>query len=293
MRKDISFDSHDSKVVGHLYMPEDISEKSPGIIMCHGFAGVKEMLLPAYAERFASAGYIVLTFDYRGFGESEGDSGRLDPKLQIEDIHSAINFFMSLDQVDSNRIGLWGTSYGGANAVVASSEANNIKSSNLKALCVQLTFANGNRVVSGNMSDEEKSKFEATLAKMQDRKDKTGKELLMPIVKLLTDPQSKEFYINNAEKFEELNIRIPFLHIAETMKHIPENFVDKINMPIMIVGAEKDGVNPIAETNFLFEKAKDPKELLIVSGATHYEVYSGDYFEEVITKELEFFASYL
>ena len=88
---------------------------------------------------------------------------------------------------------------------------------------------------------------------------------------------------------KELNIKIPFLHIAETMKHIPEDVVDKVNVPIMIVGAEKDCVNPIEETQFLFDKAKEPKELLIISKATHYEVYSGHYFEEVIEKELDFF----
>ena len=284
MRDKVSFDSHGSKIFGDLYYPDKKSDLSPGIIMCHGFAGVKEMLLPAYAKRFADHGYIVLTFDYRGFGESEGEPGRLDPKLQIEDIHNAINFFTGIDGVDISRVGLWGTSYGGANAVLAASNTDKIK-----ALCVQLTFANGHRVVTGGMSEEELSKFNATLDKMRDRKEKTGKELMMPIVKLLTDPQSREFYINNSDKFEELNIKIPFLHIAETMKHIPEDVVDKINVPIMIVGAEKDGVNPIEETQFLFDKAKEPKELLIISKATHYEVYSGHFFEEVIEKELDFF----
>ena len=110
----------------------------------YGFAGVKEMLLPEYANSFCKNGYIVLTFDYRGFGESEGDPGRLDPGLQIEDIHNALDFIEKVDGVDASKIGLWGTSYGGANAVLVASQTDKIN-----ALCVQLTFGDGERVITG------------------------------------------------------------------------------------------------------------------------------------------------
>ena len=128
---------------------------------------------------------------------------------------------------------------------------------------------------------------------MRKKKEATGKELFMPIVKFLSDPQSKDFYVANAEKFEELNIKIPFLHLAETMKHKPEQFIDKVNVPVLVVGSQEDGVNPISETHSLFECAKEPKELLVIPEATHYEVYSGEHFEQAFNKELEFFDKYL
>jgi alpha/beta superfamily hydrolase len=45
------------------------------VLLCRGFAGIKELLLPAHAERFQKAGVAALTFDYRGFGGSEGEPG--------------------------------------------------------------------------------------------------------------------------------------------------------------------------------------------------------------------------
>ena len=189
--ENITFESQNKTIAGCVYKPFDFSvgELYPAIILCHGFAGVKELLLPAYAEAFATAGYMVLTFDYRGFGKSQGESGRLVPSLQIEDIHAAIDFVESLDYVDVDKLGLWGTSYGGANAIIAAAEAPSIK-----CLSVQLTFANGERVVTSSMTDEEKIKFKQMISSMKDKKEKTGKEMMVPLSKVLSDPQSQAFY---------------------------------------------------------------------------------------------------
>ncbi|WP_241194819.1 alpha/beta fold hydrolase [Pseudomonas synxantha] len=66
--------------------------QAPILILCHGFCGTQDILLPASARGFAMAAYSAVTFDYRGFGESEGERGRLQPKLQIEDIQTVINW---------------------------------------------------------------------------------------------------------------------------------------------------------------------------------------------------------
>lgn len=287
--KSLNFTSENTNIAADLYLPENhAGKKLPAIILCHGFAAIKELFLPNYAQKFAENGYAVLAFDYRGFGKSGGESGRLVPKLQIEDIKNAITFIAQLPEVDSSKIGLWGTSYGGANAIVTASE-----DSRVRCLCVQLTFGDGERVITGNMTTEEVAKFKDTIEKMQQRKAATGKEMMMPIHKILTDEQSIKFYHDNVEAFPELNIKIPFLTVAETLKYKPEQHLDKVNAPILIIGASEDGVNPIAESHQLFAKAHDPKELFVVEGATHFEVYSGDYFQQVIAKELAWFDRYL
>ena len=74
------------------------------------------MILSDYAKVFTDAGFVAFTFDYRGFGGSEGEKWRLIPLEQIDDIRNAISFFEAQPQVDPERIGLWGTSFGGANA---------------------------------------------------------------------------------------------------------------------------------------------------------------------------------
>lgn len=288
--KPVSFLSEKNKIAGNIYLPKNISNKKiPGIVLCHGFAGVKELLLPVYAEKFAENGFAVLVFDYRGFGDSEGDQGRgrLVPKLQIEDIKNAITFLETQDAVDNKRIGLWGTSYGGANAIAVASNDNRVK-----CLCAQLTFGDGERVVTANMTNKEIVRFKEMLAKMQSKKNATGKEMMIPVSKALIDAQSKKFFQDNANA-QSLNIKIPFLTVSETMSYKPELFLKNITIPILLVGAEKDCVNPVSETYSLYKTASEPKELFIIDGATHFELYSGKYFTQAAEKELAWFNKYL
>jgi hypothetical protein len=72
-RKDVSFQVKQTKISAWLYLPENVSGPVPCIIMSHGFGGTKDMLLERYAIRYLKAGYATLTFDYRHFGESEGE----------------------------------------------------------------------------------------------------------------------------------------------------------------------------------------------------------------------------
>lgn len=287
MSEQAFFESNGSKVAANLYYPKK-DGKVPGIVMCHGFAGVKELLLPSFAQRFSEGGFAVLTFDYRGFGQSEGERGRLVPSLQIEDIVNGLAFLRSCEKVDSERIGLWGTSFGGANAIFAA-----LQDSNVKSVAVQLTFANGERVVTHDMSETEKANLYALIEKMKDRKVRSGKEMFVPIHKVLTDPQSKAFYENNVEQHPELNIKISMLTVAETIMHKPELVISDLKIPILITAASKDGVNPVEESMILYKSANDPKDLFIIQGATHYEVYSGDFFERAIAKQLSWFTKTL
>ncbi len=70
----VTFFSEGARLVGNLFLPANLQpgERRPGIVLCHGFTGVRQLTLPDYARQFAQAGFIALIFDYRGFGESEG-----------------------------------------------------------------------------------------------------------------------------------------------------------------------------------------------------------------------------
>lgn len=285
----VNFLSENIQISGTVYLPNPEPENLiPGIVLCQGFAGTKEMLLPSYAEKFAENGYAVLTFDYRGFGNSAGEPGRLVPKLQIEDIKNAVSFLSSFAGVNADKIGLWGTSYGGANAIVAASTDKRVK-----CLCVQLTFGDGERCVSINSTPEDIAKLKETLSKLYEKKKLTGKEMMVSVSKILSDEQSKIFFQEYSDKFPELNIKIPFLTIRETINYKPETFLKDLHIPILIVGAEKDGVNPISETYSLYKVAAEPKELIIINGATHFELYKGEYLKQAVSKQLLWFNKYL
>ena len=121
MRQDVTFSSNGMSCAGWLYVPEDLQEgeERPTIVMAHGFSAVKEMYLANFAEKFEEAGFVVLVFDYRYFGDSEGEPrGRLIPAEQHEDYKNAITWISQRAEVDPDRIGIGGSSYCGGNSCI-------------------------------------------------------------------------------------------------------------------------------------------------------------------------------
>jgi alpha-beta hydrolase superfamily lysophospholipase len=66
-----------------------------------------------------------------------------------------------------------------------------------------------------------------------------------------------------------------------------------VKVPILVVGAGKDSVNPPQESDLLFQAANEPKSLMMLDDATHYELYEGNYFDQVSARQIEWFAQYL
>ena len=134
--------SEGTRLAADLWLSDDVdqSERLPAILLCHGWGGLKEHLNATYAPWFAKAGFAVLAFDYRGWGESDArwvptgpapvpdDVGEatlrarvvrevVDPFDQLRDIQNCLDYLEGHPRVDRERIGLWGTSYGGGHVV--------------------------------------------------------------------------------------------------------------------------------------------------------------------------------
>jgi dienelactone hydrolase len=144
-RKPVDIWSDGTRMSGDLWLPVDIAdgERHPAIVLAQGWGGLRDQLNATYALDFAAAGFVVLTFDYRGWGDSDSrlvllgtqpapDSdgtvtvrarairGVVDPQDQVVDLLAAVAFVMGEPQVDPDRIGLWGFSYGGGHVIEAS-----------------------------------------------------------------------------------------------------------------------------------------------------------------------------
>jgi cephalosporin-C deacetylase-like acetyl esterase len=118
-RDDVEFDAEGGVKLRAWLLSPDGSGPHPAVTMAHGYAGVKEHGLERFARVFADSGFVVLVHDHRGFGASGGEPRQdVDPWRQIADWRCAISFLESRPEVDSRRIGLWGTSYAGGHAVV-------------------------------------------------------------------------------------------------------------------------------------------------------------------------------
>lgn len=139
LETEVEFQSEGITCRGLFVRPNYGNKTAPLIILAHGLGGVYEMRLDAFARRFAAAGYAALTFDYRFFGRSNGDTRHLLVKeQQQQDIENAISFGKTLEGVDSKRIILWGTSLAGGHMIDVSSRRKDIS-----ATIIQGPFTDG------------------------------------------------------------------------------------------------------------------------------------------------------
>lgn len=129
---------------GDIYRPKQLSAEQivPAIVTSHGWGGTKETAA-RYAAKFADAGYIVVTFTHSSWGESDGNRYKtisnstesihtvrhvIDPIDWIQNVRSAVDYLEGEPNVDTNRIGAWGTSFGGGIVVANASQDERIKS---------------------------------------------------------------------------------------------------------------------------------------------------------------------
>jgi uncharacterized protein len=141
MRQHVTFPGQRLNCAGWLYTPDNLGqgESRPAIVMARGFSAVKEMYLANFAEKFVEAGLVVLVFDYRYFGDSEGEPRRrLILAEQHEDYKNAITWLSQRPEVDRDRIGILGSSYSGGHVLHLAAFDRRIK-----ATVAQVPLVNG------------------------------------------------------------------------------------------------------------------------------------------------------
>lgn len=127
-RIDVEFQSEGVTCRGWLFTGDDESPR-PTVVLAGGWCYVREIVMPAYAQRFAAAGVNALVFDYRNLGVSDGDDRQhLDPWAQVRDYQNAISFLERHPSVDAQRIGAWGISYSGGHALILAANDPRVKS---------------------------------------------------------------------------------------------------------------------------------------------------------------------
>ncbi len=129
--KRVTFTSEGAQLVGNLYYPNDFdgSRKYPALVVSGSWTTVKEQMAGLYAEKLANEGFITLAFDFRNFGESEGEPRFYEsPDLKKTDVKNAVSFLTSLPEVETAKIGAFGVCAGAMYTLMAASEDDRIQS---------------------------------------------------------------------------------------------------------------------------------------------------------------------
>jgi len=296
MQESIEFVSQRLTCRGWLFLPDNVGPdvKLPLIVMAHGFSAVKEQILPAIAERFAASGFAAVVFDYRFFGESDGEPRcQLLPLEQAEDYRNAISWASRHPNVDSSRIGIWGTSFsGGIVAHVARVDRR------VKAVVAQVpSIINAETRQAGDPKKwEAVGKF-----LIQDRIDryKTGVVQYMSVVAPDGEPcvlPGKECYDafallkDIAPSWEN---RITVESLEKIREFDPVSLIHLISpTPLLVIAAENDSLIPVEAVTRAFEKASGPKKLIKLP-IGHFEIYNEDWLPEATAHAVEWYQEHL
>ena len=292
MKRPVTFYSEGVKLVGDVYYPDDLRprEKRAGIVLCHGYTGVKDLYLPDNARVLNEAGYMAMTFDYKGWGESAGPRSRLAPYSRVADVQAALTFFVTLPEVDPERLGIYGTSYGGATVVwVGAVDAR------VKCIVSVVGIGHGARWMrSVRRPDEWSDLLERSRADQVKRALEGQSESVERIEILLLDRQSAELAAAARRNIPAAVNTIPLEFVDDTLSFNPEWVVDKIApRPILFITTDNDRLVPPEESAHLYARAGEPKKLVVLKGYGHYEVYSDPGFSEVMHAALAWYREYL
>ena len=292
MKQPVGFYSEGHRLVGDLYTPDGLTphERRPGIVLCHGYTGVKDLYLPDNARVLTEAGYVVLTFDYKGWGDSEGPRSRLAPYSRVADVQAALTFLGERPEVDRARLGIYGTSYGGATVVwVAAIDPR------VKCTVSVVGIGHGGRWMrSVRRPDEwhdllERAGHDRVKRAIEGKSDFVPREQI-----LLPDRQSAELAAAARRNNPAAVSTIPLEYIDETVQFHPEWIVDKIApRPILFITSDDDRLVPPEESRALYARAGEPKRLVVLEGVGHYEVYSEPAFSQVMRETVAWFQAHL
>lgn len=280
----VSFYSDRLQIAALLHSPEAKScAPRPAIVMAQGVVGRKELFgFPRIAERFNALGYVALTLDYRGLGDSEGERGRLFPQEQVEDLRNAVTFLAQQPGVDPGRIALWGTSFGGATVPYAAAVD--------RRVCAAVSiagFGDGERWLRGKRTAEQRAAFDRRIDADRRQRVLTGRSELVPPSELFApDAKSAEVRARVVGGPPGMDVRTPPVtleSVERILEFRPGSAVERIApRPVLFVAAERDTVTPADGIADMYRRAREPKRLEIILGITHYEVYEEPHIGRII-----------
>ena len=290
----VSFESNGLNCAGYLYRPMNMSDHVPCVILANGFSNTMDWILPAYAERFAAAGFAVLIFDYRYFGESEGQPRQLiSVEHQREDIRSAIRFSRTLAGIDPNRIALWGTSLGGGHVIAVAAAEPSIAAviaqvpgldmvSNEARATIQVPLSTLLRLLGAAVRDA----IQGALG-LPPYYAKVFGELSETAV--FSDPKLKprfETLMKNSRTWR--NQFTPRFYLA--LPRYQPGMMDRLNMPLLVCVADQEVYSNPAFQVKIGQLA--PRGEVLHYPGEHFDFYHG-LFEQVIADEIGFLQRHL
>jgi pimeloyl-ACP methyl ester carboxylesterase len=290
-RHDVSFISGDDTCAAWLYTPTGVTSP-PVVVLGHGLGATREMRLDAFAERFAQAGIAALAFTYRHFGDSGGQPRQLlSIKRQLADWDAAIAYVKARRDLDSTRIAVWGSSFGGGHSITVAS-----RHPELRAAVSQCPFTDGlaSALALGPVSS---SKLLPSVARDCVSMLLRRRPATIPIaappgqLALMNAPDALPGYAAlmpaGTTFVNEAAARV----VPTIATYRPGRAAKKVKFPILFCISNTDSVTPPAQTLRYARTA--PRGEIKRYDAGHFDFYLGEPFEALVRDQVEFLSRHL
>lgn len=287
-------------LVGDLYIPKNIKGKAAAIAVSGPFGAVKEQASGLYAQTMAEKGYIALAFDPSYTGESGGEPRNVaSPDINTEDFSAAVDFLSNLDNVESEKIGIIGICGFGGMGLNAASMDTRIKAT-VTSTMYDMSRVNANGYFD-SMDAKARYELKETLNKQRTKDFKDGTfapQGGLPEKLTGEEPQFIKDYFDyyktkrgfhkraiNSNGNWNLTSSLSFM----TMPILA--YSNEIQNAILMIHGENAHSKYFSED--AFKKLKgDNKELLIIKGANHTDLY--DNLDKIPFDKIDaFFKKYL
>ena len=284
----VTFYSEGVEIAGLLRLP-DSDGPHPGVVQGPGWLGLKDasLYLP-YHEALTEAGIAVLIFDYRGFGDSGGVRGTLDPTMQLEDLVNAVTYLQTRNDVDDDRIGVFGSGgTGGGNAVLLSA-----RDQRVRCAVAQVPVADGEDWLRRMRREYEWYEFLDRLDADRRRRVVSGTgEMVAPRTEIMVATPERATTAVKKDVDGRIPDEVPLAAADAILAYRPIDHAPRARN-LMVIGVDADAVTPTDHAVALYEAAPDPKRLILQRHTTHYAAYR-QYGDVVIPEIVSWLSEHL
>jgi fermentation-respiration switch protein FrsA (DUF1100 family) len=298
--RSVQFPNNGVTMAGNVFLPPgfDASRKYQTIVVVHPGGGVKEQTAGLYAQRLAQQGFVTLAFDASHQGASGGMPRFLDdPMKRVGDIYSAVDYLTTLPYVDAARIGALGICAGSGHTIKATTTDRRIKAVAVVS-AVDVGAASRKGWEGKGTVQDQIAGLEAA-ANQRTAEAAGGAPIYVPYVPAVGDKtapldlqEAADYYLTPRGQHPNAPNRMLLTSTNFAMAYTGFDRVeDLLTQPVMIIAGSKAG--SLWHSQELFAKAPGPKELFLVEGATHMDLYDGDGVGVAMGKLAPFFTRQL
>jgi uncharacterized protein len=268
VRESVRFFSDGNRLDGELWQPQGAAAPGAIIVPCSGYLGLRALQPARFARALAPRGYRCLCFDYRGFGFSDGERGRLIPSEQIEDIRAAVDYLRSRDDTAGSAIVLLGWGLGGALVIAEAADDQRVA-----AVIALNAIADGYRTTRALHDDRSWRQLTKRLEEDRSQRARYGRSTLIPAFDVVRLQGLTQEYVET-ELYKDPGFGFPVT--CDSAEHLlrfsVEHLVPRISpRPLFIAHGTSNDLYSVAEAERLYELARQPRELHLLDGAGHSE----------------------